>query len=75
MCRTGREKYLKSIYHEAAREAKEKGIPYGQFTPKMLAALCDMAREDVYPDGNFGDVECNVWEMFHITAMCGMRKN
>lgn len=61
---------LKAKYHEARNEAFESGKldrirqNSGVFTVKMLAALRDMAENDVIPDGSFGDVECNVWGMF-----------
>jgi hypothetical protein len=31
---------------------------------EMLRVLKKMAREDIYPDGTFGDDECCLWEMF-----------
>ena len=43
----------------AASNANEK-----QYSFKMLQALRDMAKADVYPDGRFSDEDCNVWEMF-----------
>lgn len=64
-------KYLKEKYFEARYNAYASGKldsirhNVGVYTTEMLAALRDMAENDVYPDGNFGDDECNVWSMFH----------
>lgn len=65
--------YLKSRYHEARSEAFDSGKLHrdqnsGVYTTKMLSALRDMADNDVWPDGHFGDDECNVWEMFYLLA-------
>ena len=63
-------KHLKEKYHEARQEAYSSGKldpirqNVGAYTPKMIAALRDMAKADVYPDGSFGDEECDVWSMF-----------
>ena len=59
------EKYYKNKYHEAAKEAKKSGLPYGVYTYQMMAALKDMADRDIYPDGTFGDDECCAWSLFH----------
>lgn len=60
-------KYLKEKYLEVREEAYKNGKldNVGVYTTAMIAALRDMAENDVYPDGNFGDDECNVWSMFH----------
>ena len=59
-------KYLKEKYIEVREEAYKNGLDnVGVYTTAMIAALRDMAENDVYPDGNFGDDECNVWSMFH----------
>ena len=59
------ENELKNRFHEAQKEAYAK---YGHnpylYTPQMIRALVDMAKADVYPDGHFGDTDCNVWSMF-----------
>lgn len=34
------------------------------YNMKMLITLKKMAREDIYPDGRFGDDDCCLWEMF-----------
>ena len=66
-----KEKYFKEKYIEARDEAYNNGKldfikqNVGVYTTEMLAALRDMAENDVIPDGNFGDDECNVWSMFH----------
>ena len=57
MERALREKYL---------EAREKNGSSNGYSFEMLQALRDMAKADVYPDGRFGDEECNVWSMFHM---------
>ena len=49
----------KANYLEARNASGEKNFSF-----KMLQALRDMAKENVYPDGRFSDEECNVWEMF-----------
>lgn len=53
--------YLKNRFLEAV---KENGNDRNTYTFKMLQALRDMAKEDVYPDGRFSDQDCNVWSMF-----------
>lgn len=60
-------KYLKEKYLEVREEAYKNGKldNVGIYTTAMIAALRDMAENDEYPDGNFGDDECNVWSMFH----------
>ena len=63
---------LKAKYHDAHNEAMEKGLPnVGQYNLKMLIALYEMARANVYPDGKFGDEECSVWSLFHTAVECG----
>ena len=62
--------YLKDDYKAARQEAYDTGVldkikhNTGVYTPKMLRALRDMAKNNVYPDGTFGDEECAIWEMF-----------
>lgn len=56
--------YLKEIYLDAPKVN-------GGYTFQQLQALRDMAEHDVYPDGRFGDEECNVWSMFHLFTMKG----
>ena len=59
---------LKMAYHDAYRAMcnEPKGINEPKYSFAMLQALRDMAKADVYPDGTFGDEECNVWSMFHM---------
>jgi len=56
----GRWDYLKDNYLEAAKENRNE-----RYSFRQLQCLRDMAEKDVYPDGRFGDEECNVWSMFH----------
>ena len=62
-------KYYKDLYEEARKEAYEGELRdnsnTGVYTTKMLWALRDMAVNDVWPDGSFGDDECEVWGLFH----------
>ena len=58
------EKVLKDNYLEACDDAKEEGLYNGEYNVAKLRALCEMAKKDVYPDGRFSDVDCNVWSMF-----------
>lgn len=58
---------LKGKFIEAVKASKEMNCGKAnekQYSFKMLQALRDMAKADVYPDGNFGDDDCCVWEMF-----------
>ena len=63
------EKFYKDKYLEVAEKARKDGVKHGNYTFEMLAALRDMAERDIYPDGRFGDDECNVWSLFHLFAM------
>lgn len=59
--------HLKNEFLEEAKKNKERlGVILceNQYSPKMLLALKEMAKEDVYPDGRFGDMDCSIWEMF-----------
>lgn len=62
--------YLKNAFIDAREKAFEEGKidkirqNDGVYTPQMLRALKDMAANNVYPDANFSDIDCNVWEMF-----------
>ena len=70
MYRSDMERYYRSRYHEAREEAIVSGKidkirqNDGVYTPQMIAALRDMAENDIYPDGSFSDVDCNIWSMF-----------
>lgn len=35
------------------------------YTFQQIEALMNMAKYDVWPDGRFGDVDCEVWALFH----------
>ena len=63
-------KSLKNKYLKVRKDAFDSGKLNiigqndGVYTTEMLAALRDMAENNVYPDGNFWDDECRVWSMF-----------
>ena len=57
--------YYKDKFFEACDEAKKEGARNTDFTFKMILALDEMARHDVWPDGRFGDDACNVWSLLH----------
>lgn len=69
-------KALKQKYLDARKEAFASGKldmlkhNSGAYTPQMLWALREMAENKVYPDGNFSDEECSVWEMFATFRPC-----
>lgn len=62
----------KERFRDAFHEASEKGIVKTgtelgcTYTFAMLRALKDMAENNVWPDGHFGDDDCNVWSLFHL---------
>ena len=62
--------YLKDAFLVAQKKAYESGEldrikqNDGVYTIQMLWALKDMARNDIYPDSRFSDIDCNVWSMF-----------
>lgn len=56
--------YLKDEYLEASRESMDAGNKNTVYTPKMIFLLRDMAEHDVWPDGRFGDTDCNIWSAF-----------
>ena len=55
---------LRNKFHEAFEASKKAGNSNTVYTFEMLQALHDMAENGVYPDGAFGDMDCNVWAMF-----------
>ena len=55
---------LKDAFHEAREKSSKDGNSNTVYTFEMLAALRNMAEKNVYPDGTFGDTDCNVWSMF-----------
>ena len=58
------EQGVKDDYHEEQRKLMEKTGCNLVYNIEMLRVLKKMAREDIYPDGTFGDDECCLWEMF-----------
>lgn len=64
--------HYKERFHDAFHEALDKGIVKTgtdlgcTYTYAMLNALKDMAENNVWPDGRFGDDDCNVWSLFHL---------
>jgi len=60
---------MKTAYLDAAdtcrRQEGNSSADEPTYSFRMLQALRDMASADVYPDGRFGDEECNIWSMFH----------
>lgn len=59
-------KCLKEKFHEEAqRIMKEGNNGYTRtYSIEMLSVIHDMAKNDVWPDGNFSDMDCNVWSLF-----------
>ena len=55
-----RAKELKQDYLDAACSKD-----YNAYTFQQIEALMNMAKYDVWPDGRFGDVDCEVWALFH----------
>ena len=55
----------KAKFIEERKKAEEAGVPVGLYTIGMLWALRDMGQNDIWPDWRFGDMDCNVWSMFH----------
>lgn len=68
MTKTESKKILKQAFLDAYNNAMNTTLTIrqnsGVYTPEMLRALCEMAKNDVYPDWRFGDIDCNVWSMF-----------
>lgn len=56
-------RYLKDEYLEEAEKSRKAGNSNTVYTFEMIRKLKEMARHDVYPDGRFGDDDCNVWSM------------
>ena len=72
MANAFQEKALKDTYLEARQESQNPADRYrgndATYSFRMIAALRDMAENDVWPDGHFSDEECNIWSMFHLLA-------
>lgn len=62
-------KSLKAKYHEAAKKSREDGNSNTVYTFEMIWILKEMADNDVWPDGSFGDADCNVWSAFRTSAL------
>ena len=56
---------------DAYLEAKETNPDNTTYNFRQLQALRDMAKANVYPDGRFGDEECNIWSMFNMAYSVG----
>lgn len=54
------ETILKERFIEESKKAK---LEPGVYNVAMIRALKDMAKNDVYPDWRFGDIDCNVWSI------------
>ena len=71
---------MKERFHEAFHKARKAGVvktgtDFGStYTMSMLRALKDMAEHEVWPDGRFGDDDCNVWSLFHRYDKAGVEK-
>lgn len=57
-------KEYKEKFLEAFRKSRDEGNDNLVYTIEMLYALKEMADHDVFPDGRFGDSDCEVWSMF-----------
>ena len=57
-------KYLKERFHEEFQKSIDSGNDNTVYTFGMIQALRDMAENDVWPDGSFGDTDCSIWSMF-----------
>ena len=63
------EQMLKDRFHEAtAKKLEENPSANTLFSAAEIIALIDMADNDVWPDGHFGDTDCNIWEAVHLIA-------
>ena len=56
--------YMKEEFLNAFDASLNDGNSNRVYTPRMIYALRDMARNDVYPDGRFSDDACNIWSAF-----------
>lgn len=58
--------YLKDRYLETRKTCPAVRGSKAVYTAEQIYALRDMAEKNVYPDGRFGDEECNIWSAFHM---------
>ena len=42
---------------------RAKGLEHGTYSIASVRAIRDMAANDTWPDGRFGDLDCNLWSM------------
>ena len=59
-------KWKKQEFLDEVAKSKELGNERDVYTIGMLHALKDMARNDVWPDINFSDLDCCVWSLFRV---------
>ena len=64
-----KDKYIETREKELDEWRKRGDWNHNRYTAIDIANLRDMAEMDVYPDGRFGDEECNIWSMFHCFSM------
>lgn len=63
--------YFNNHPMERAKELKQDYLDavcsgnYNAYTFQQIEALKNMAQYDVWPDGRFGDLDCEVWALFH----------
>ena len=61
------EKEFKDAFFEEVEKAKKmRGWDNKFYTYGEIVALMNMAKNDVYPDGRFGDEEVAIWSMFRV---------
>lgn len=63
--------YFNNHPKERAKELKQDYLDavcpkvYDAYTFQQIEALMNMAKYNVWPDGRFGDLDCDVWGLFH----------
>lgn len=55
--------YYRAEALEALREDTKKGLEHGTYSINSIRKLKDMADRNIYPDGRFGDLDCNLWSL------------
>lgn len=58
-----KEQFFAQKFHEARQKSMANGNNNVVYTFEMISILNEMARKDVYPNGSFGDDDCNIWSM------------